>query len=774
MSTMFFGYPSSPQTTRETIVNGITAIANTGLTSVLSWEDLSGPLVVADIAKAIDSTEVSAFALTDLNPNVMFELGYAIGRKKPAWLLFDESQQKAKQAWDSFNLLTPVRYYGYKNSEDIRASFIVHRPDLVKETVYGKVIEATLRPMISNALFYMKSPHENEAERTLATQVVEAEAAGWRVTTSDPEESTYTISWYARNVYSASSVLIHLTTADVEDAWIHNARAALVGGFSFALGRPVLMLAGEGFERPFDYRELLSTYKTANECGEKAVRWLEEQFKEAEASAPRQQVELATELRSLRLGEDVAENEHLELEDYFLDTASFQQVLDLSSMIFVGRKGAGKTANLFQASRVLREDARNLVVVVKPPSYDVQAVMRLLTMELAGDLSDYMVQALWQYLLETEIALAAVEEARSRPAGLEYDSPEWQLDEYCTDLDNGIDAEFAVRLERMVEKLASLPVNEGVESSREAINQVYSSVLSKLRSKLAPVLRGRRRVAVLVDNLDRAWDKTHQRDELSLLLLGLFSAVGRLEGTYRKAEIPSRLTLAVFLRTDIFDHVRQVAREPDKLNSSEIVWRDENMLTRIVERRYQAAREDVDGSDLWTRFFVPSIDGITPQHFILSKILPRPRDIVHFCNASIVAAANAGKDVIDEDSLHLGWQAYSKFAYDAIQVENGTSIRELRNVFYELMGAGAVMEAGTLSVACERAGIASDDIERVVDRLVDLSVLGLEIAPGEFRFSETPEDASKARALARRHQRDSTSSARFEIHPAFRAFLEVT
>ena len=56
-------------------------------------------------------------------------------------------------------------------------------------------------------------------------------------------------------------------------------------------------------------------------------------------------------------------------------------------MLFVGRKGAGKTANMLQAAARLQENARNLVVVIKPASYDFTAFLSLLK-DMPGELKD--------------------------------------------------------------------------------------------------------------------------------------------------------------------------------------------------------------------------------------------------------------------------------------------------------------------------------------------------------------------------------------------------
>jgi hypothetical protein len=89
-------------------------------------------------------------------------------------------------------------------------------------------------------------------------------------------------------------------------------------------------------------------------------------------------VRLATELRGLRLGEYVAENEVDQLDNYFVETSAYKLALEGRSSIFVGRKGTGKTANLIRVASTLRADKRKLVVVIEPVGYDLTGLTRLL------------------------------------------------------------------------------------------------------------------------------------------------------------------------------------------------------------------------------------------------------------------------------------------------------------------------------------------------------------------------------------------------------------
>jgi nucleoside 2-deoxyribosyltransferase len=57
--------------------------------------------------------------VTELNPNVLFELGYAIAHRKRVWLLLDVSIERAKLEFGRFQIFSTVGYNGAANSEKI-------------------------------------------------------------------------------------------------------------------------------------------------------------------------------------------------------------------------------------------------------------------------------------------------------------------------------------------------------------------------------------------------------------------------------------------------------------------------------------------------------------------------------------------------------------------------------------------------------------------------------------------------------------------------------
>jgi len=76
----FVAFPSSRPSLVETIEGAITSINSGGTVSLESWQAVSraGRVVIANICDAIAQCQLFMCDLTELNSNVLFELGYAI------------------------------------------------------------------------------------------------------------------------------------------------------------------------------------------------------------------------------------------------------------------------------------------------------------------------------------------------------------------------------------------------------------------------------------------------------------------------------------------------------------------------------------------------------------------------------------------------------------------------------------------------------------------------------------------------------------------------
>jgi hypothetical protein len=458
----FFAYPSNADIA-ETIRNAASKINDTGIVQIKTWESckVGGKIVINEICNAIDNAQIFCADLTGLNHNVMFELGYAMAHNKRIWITIDPSVVETKADWARLRILTVVGYSEYSNSDYLLAQFLRDQPWIdLNATIYNQVIRPIIANNNSGVLFYLKSRHETESSTLISREVAKAsDAMGITLIVDDPREtSVQPLAWYGEQAYAAKCVVVHLTNPAREGAHIHNAKYSLIAGLAHGLGKTILMLAQGDMLAPLDYRDLLKNYQTGSEAERHLHSWFVPQIEHQKRETNVQQlylhtVKLAQRLSELKIGEPLAENEadHL-VNEYFVETTSYREAFDGRQALFVGRKGAGKSANFIKLAAALESDRRNLVCVIKPLTYEMEGVVELMQRYHGMNLKGYAIESIWKFLLYSEIALTAEAAIMRRPSG-EIHECEKDLIAMLNQDAEMLRQDFSVRLERCIQLL---------------------------------------------------------------------------------------------------------------------------------------------------------------------------------------------------------------------------------------------------------------------------------------------------------------------------------
>ena len=95
----FVAYPSSPPDRAESIETAIRQIHDSGVVDIIGWRNLAvgGRLMISVICNEIKDRDIFVADVTGLNPNVLFELGYAIALGKPICMI---SSDRPKYPFD--------------------------------------------------------------------------------------------------------------------------------------------------------------------------------------------------------------------------------------------------------------------------------------------------------------------------------------------------------------------------------------------------------------------------------------------------------------------------------------------------------------------------------------------------------------------------------------------------------------------------------------------------------------------------------------------------
>ena len=779
----FFAYPSSPPTLREPIQDAVRELNAGKRIDIKTWEKCgtSGNFVIKDICDAIDEAHLFFADLTGLNANVMFELGYAIARDKRVWLILDETYTEEKKMFDQLKVLTTVKYLPCCNSQNIISGFYDENPFLdLENTIYRTAIKPNLKPGGEQKVFYLKSQHENQAAMKVSTLL--DNRLKNKIMLDDPRETpVQTLTRYGIHVFSCKGLICHFTNPKREGAYLQTARQALVCGMAYGAGIPLLMLAEGNFLSPIDYRENLKHYNTARD----AIAYLEEWLPPVEKSLATEQgitatrpspMRLEVDLSSLSFGESVAESEAENLvEEYFVPTAAYNDALRGTQRVFVGRKGSGKTANLIKLEAELSKRKQNLVCVIKPPTYQMQGIVDLLKQYKQRDVKGYAIETLWKFLLLSEIANVAgnLENSALGPV----DAVAQNFFKFVEENRKVIQSDFSTRLETCIQNLErAIEKSDNGNSYLSVSEALHSGILKQLRVELGKFLSNKQRVVILIDNLDQAWEQQNNIEALSEILWGLLEVAQKLPmelGKQDNRRQSIQLNLSIFLRSDIFYKIRKVSREPDKIPYSLLNWDDTELLCSIIEKRFISSFETpVDSAILWEKYFCPTVNGIPTREYITRTVLKRPRDIIYFVNEAVTTAINRGHTQIEEEDIFAAEQHYSQYVFKRVDLENTLTDVSLENAVFGFAGRSVILCKNEVVEVLKSEGVSEEKMETVIDFLHDLTFFGIEVKEDDFVFFTTPEEFRKKQKLAEGFALRKGTEQRFQIHKAFRSFLE--
>jgi hypothetical protein len=748
----------------------------TRIASLIRWESLSvnGRMIPSEVFKAIDDCQALLADVTALNPNVLYEIGYAIGKGKRIWLTADTSRTSRETLAANVPALATTGIFAYENGHQIAAAFEKEYFELMESApLLDQLRPATdkLPSQTAASILFLKSLYDTDASVRVTERLANGEIA---IVIDDPAETNArSLSWYIERLLGSSGVLVHFTGADRSGAEQVNARYSLVSGLARAIGANSLLLQEKASSSvPLDFRDDVRLYVVGREARGQVNEWLtkiEEDEKQLSAKITEDQSRVAQRatLQVLHrgMGDFVAENDSKLVTEYFIETAAYLDALGGSSQtIFVGRKGTGKTATLLKLSSEIGRSVNNLVCVVKPAGYDVMSLVQGFH-RLAGDAArESAMAAIWKYLLLSEVtAELARDYERRLNERLPVTERSGQLWEYA-DKFGWLETTFAERLEHV----ASSGDDIGI-----TVERVYKEQIGPLLTLIGESLGERRAISVLIDNVDKAWTRDAEFPLLASFLLALLVASGELQALLRK-RTSKRVDFAtvVFIRSDIFEHVRRVAREPDKLPATPMKWDDPELLLRVIDERFRAASL-MPAEETWRRFFPEEIAGVEPRKYVVSQILPRPRDVIVLVKSAIGWAVNRGHPKVTLEDFAKAEQEYSAYAIDSVKVENLAIGAELDNILLQFMYGKSTVDSSALAGKLIAAGVASVRHAEITDMLVASSILGREVGDDRFDFVD---DLPSARALslrARKFGETRRIGSRFQIHIAFRRFLEI-
>jgi hypothetical protein len=596
----------------------------------------------------------------------------------------------------------------------------------------------------------------------------------------DPvDDGIRSLEWYLASVTAAQGVICHFLSDDYEDVRISNAKGALVAGLAYGLKKPLLMLAHNPYHSPIDYRDLMRAHSDAQHAESFYQAWLSHLLEAGRDRIERKSIYVQAVaahggLLELNIGDPIAEYEPEGFTEYFIPTSAYAEAVNGQHSIFVGRKGTGKTATLLKVADQLGDDPRNHICIIKPVDYELEGLLSILQKQMTTSEKGFLVESFWKALAYTELAKSVYEKIMAKPEFLGRSAAEIDLVGFVEGSADFILPEFSLRIENLVERLSSIA--DGTDVKTKISEGVHKILLNKLRDLLLASLEKVNTVSILVDNLDKSWTPRTNIQLVSELLFGLLSVGVRIADDFKKSSLGKRrleVMMTIFIRSDIYAAIVSYAREPDKLPVRRIEWSDPQLLVRVIEKRMLVADHTlVDSQDVWSRYFVEKVAGLSTRDFLLRSVFPRPRDLIYLVRSSLQYAVNRGHTRIEEDDVISGIGQYSSFVFASLLTEGTPQFRPLQDFMTQLFGGPSILTDDDIRDALEEADLGITNTRFVVDLLQDLTFLSYETSPNKFVFAYEREEKPKLASLAKKTVKQ-VGRVRYQIHPAFHAFLEV-
>ena len=780
-TTAFFAYGSENPTCGEFIETAIKEINNSGHpVNIKSWKafSIAGNFLISSILREIENSDLFCCDITNLNENVLFELGFAIAKNKPIWIIQDVTIVESFQRYKEFILLNNVTYINYTSSKHIVEHFLHQKQYLSKKPLLESLPIDSTGNEEKSILFYLKSQIDQNYNQYIVSTINEQKIPA--LIDDSSENRISPISWYLRNLYRIPSILVEFSAAGRSNYQIHNAKCSLIAGLALGLNKKYRFIASQPYPSSIDYQEHLVKFTDLPSC-RKAVEPFLLDIRNHAIELYSKNVDFKrytrTEgiLQKIKFGEMLAEHESNDIYEYYVNTANDDNLIRAEYNIVVGRKGSGKTAAFYYLNTKYSKNVRNQVVIIKPVNFEIDGLIELIQGTNIEFGKSYIIESVWKFLIYTEIIKSIYLKV--------FDKPEFSLKEEDENIIEFVNSnaekilpDLSSRLSQLFSDLGNVKDIDDQNTFRIKFAEVlHQNLFKEMVGLIISFMLNKGVLVLLIDNLDKNWRKGSNIEITSKFILGLLGVIGRinkdLKGGHRNP-VDIRMNLVIFLRSDIFKQLLFNAREPDKIEYIRLIWDDPEILFRLIDKRidYLATERAINAEKFWNEYITFNVNGQTVKEFISSCIIPRPRDLIFFINSAKNTAVAKGHDFIGENDLKAAYDEYSNWVFQSLMVENGITISQLKEFFYHIVGENSILSFEKIIHTMSKASISSGNLEEIeyfVSHLCSLSFLGREIRKNEFHFDYGYEIDDK-----KLFQANKFNSKRYRIHPAFVPYME--
>lgn len=630
-------------------------------------------------------------------------------------------------------------------------------------------------PNFGAPVYILQQPFNIDAQTRIIARVKKARL---RFRSFDPSEQSRLAAPEAiENVASSFGVIIPLAPQTMQDARVHNLRAAFVAGLAHGMEKSTTLLQAADDPVPLDYRDLVDSYRHPAHIDEVIERFALEVTDALQAQTKAEPTEHGF-LASLDMGSSTAENEFVNLGEYYVQTDQFRRARRGEVRIVVGRKGSGKTAVFAQVRDQVRSDRKQIVLDLKPEGYQLRKFKEQVLDLLEEGTREHTITAFWEYLLLLEVAYKILEKDRGyHVRDQEIYEPYQTLARIYKEDGYSQEGDFSERLLRLTEQVAaafqaSHPAAERLRLTREQVTEfLYVHDIRELRGQIERYLRVKNGLWILFDNLDKGWSAHGLAPEDLLLIRCLLDATRKIEQSLQAKTIECHTI--VFLRNDVYTLLVEATPDRGKEIRVSLDWSEPELLRDMLKRRlvYNGLDRAAPFEQLWRTVCISLIDGEENSQYLIDRSMMRPRFLLNLISHCRGFAVNFGHEKIEVDDIRKGLDAFSTDLIYDIDLEIRDVLPFAEDVLYAFLGQSARLTVDDITrLLGDRFDPGAQD--KLVEVLLWYGVLGVVRPSGEAAFIYSVNyDMKRLAALLESAPADKRF---FYINPAFWPGLEIT
>lgn len=729
-SKIFFAYPDSPIAIGQTIEE---AIKNNS--DVQSWKalDIYGHFIAEEVIDGIKSCDIFIADISALNFNVTYEVGYAIGQNKRVFLTKNSSINETEPNIREVGIFDTIGYKTYENSTTLS--------ELIRNSSENDPLKISHPINIKAPVYIIDTKHKTDWATRIVSRVKKAR---YIFRTFDPNE-TPRLSAYDAILQVASSygVIVPLLGSLHEGFSLHNMRASFIAGLSNGMEKATCIIQDGDDPVPLDYRDFVdATYQPSDVdvfIADFASR-VAEAFQTGDTNKKTQTTSF---LQSLDIGASSAENEMRTLDTYYLRTDQFLKSLRGEVHICVGRKGSGKSAIFLQIrdSERDRNRSQNIILDLKPEGYILVKFKELILSFLEEGTLQHTIMAFWEYVLLLEICHKLILKDRKRhlvdhnlfePYKKLYDL--YNVEDYDTEGD------FSERISGLISKIQNeyqkkYSGKSGIRlTSSQVTELLYSHDIRLLKKEVISYMEHKDILWLLFDNIDKGWPTTGLEHEDLMIIRALIETTRKIERQFAKSEI--EVKSIIFLRNDVYELLVQETSDRGKEANVILDWTDSDLLRELVRLRIVSndLEENMAFELVWPRICTSHFNGEESSQFMIDRAMMRPRFLLNLINQCKSFAVNLNHQVIEEDDIRKGFEAYSSDLITDIHYEIDDISPGSGECLYAFIGSKQRLHYNEVNSLLFDFGVAVDVAEKIINILLWYGFLGLDMKHNEPKY----------------------------------------